>query len=116
MKTLRSRIPLLASRIATASPQSGSTWRAGASSSTARGYGYRWQQARADYLKTHPLCVRCEALDLIEPATTVDHIKAHQGDDLLFWDRDNWQALCTTCHSRDKQREERAAVDANITG
>jgi hypothetical protein len=24
----------------------------------------------------------------------------------LFWRRSNWQALCATHHSRDKQREE----------
>lgn len=28
----------------------------------------------------------------------VDHITPHKGDRGLFWDRNNWQALCKTCH------------------
>jgi hypothetical protein len=27
----------------------------------------------------------------------------------LFWDSTRWQSLCTTHHSRDKQREEAGA-------
>lgn len=68
-------------------------------SSTARGYGYKWQQARAGYLAKHPLCVKCQARGLVVVATDVDHIQAHKGDMTLFWDRDNWQALCAPCHS-----------------
>lgn len=34
-----------------------------------------------------------------EPATDVDHIVPHKGNHELFWDRDNWQALCHHCHS-----------------
>lgn len=33
-------------------------------------------------------------------ATVVDHIKPHRGDQRLFWDEDNWQALCKECHDR----------------
>ena len=61
--------------------------------STERGYGHKWRQAREGYLKKHPTCVKCGA-----PATVVDHIKPHKGDKQLFWDRDNWQALCKRCH------------------
>ncbi len=46
------------------------------------------------------------------PATVVDHIKPHRGDPKLFWDQENWQALCARHHDRDKQREERGrAID-----
>ncbi|WP_232215651.1 HNH endonuclease signature motif containing protein [Paracoccus sp. J55] len=39
-------------------------------------------------------------------ATVVDHIKPHRGDQALFWNWNNWQALCTGCHSSVKQRQE----------
>nr|WP_246414712.1 HNH endonuclease signature motif containing protein [Yoonia ponticola] len=41
-------------------------------------------------------------------ATTVDHIKPHRGDKVLFWDKNNWQSLCTSCHNRHKQRVEQS--------
>ncbi|WP_338153338.1 hypothetical protein [Pseudophaeobacter leonis] len=31
---------------------------------------------------------------------------AHRGDMRLFWDRSNWQPLCTSCHNRRKQQLE----------
>jgi len=68
----------------------------------ARGYNHQWRKARAIYLIAHPVCVMCGA-----PATVVDHIIPHGGDDRLFWDQHNWQALCTPCHSKHKQRLER---------
>lgn len=66
-----------------------------------RGYDHRWRKARLEFLLMHPICAMCG-----QPATVVDHIKPHRGDDRLFWDRTNWQALCRTCHNRHKQREE----------
>ena len=33
-------------------------------------------------------------------ATVVDHIIPHRGDDALFWDQSNWQALCKKCHDK----------------
>lgn len=67
-----------------------------------RGYTSEWQKARAAFLAVHPYCAMCAA-----PATTVDHIVPHKGDDRLFWDKANWQSLCVPCHSRRKQRLER---------
>ena len=32
------------------------------------------------------------------PATVVDHIKPHLGDYGLFWESDNHQSMCKTCH------------------
>ena len=69
-------------------------------SATRRGYGYRWQKQRLHYLQAHPLCVMCQADDMITAATVVDHIKPHKGNDALMWDQNNWQALCKTCHDR----------------
>ena len=44
-------------------------------------------------------------------ATVVDHIVPHKGDEKLFWDRNNWQALCKQCHDRKTLKE-----DVNRTG
>ncbi|KKO71830.1 HNH endonuclease [Kerstersia gyiorum] len=117
-----SRLPSNRQQVS-ANPES---WRNDKRTSTQRGYGYKWQQARAEYLAAHPHCVmcladlgmtdlqpadvivRCAQRALPEPvATVVDHIVPHQGDRHLFWRRSNWQALCTRHHNRDKQRIER---------
>lgn len=86
------------------------SWRDDKASSTARGYGYEWQQARAEHLRAFPLCDMCRKHGRVTAARIVDHIKPHQGDMVLFWNRDNWQSLCTHCHNAVKQRAERANV------
>lgn len=75
-------------------------------SSHQRGYNAEWRKARTFYLVAHPTCVMMCG----NPANTVDHVIPHKGDDRLFWDKSNWQALCTPCHSRHKQRIERKPV------
>jgi 5-methylcytosine-specific restriction protein A len=40
-------------------------------------------------------------------ATEVDHIIPHKGDMKLFWDSDNWQGLCKSCHSKKTAKEQR---------
>ena len=62
-------------------------------SAARRGYGPRWRRARAAYLARHPLCVPCEEAGRLAPATVVDHVVPHRGDQKLFWDEANWQAL-----------------------
>lgn len=81
------------------------SWREG-KSSTQRGYGYKWQKAREKFLKKNPLCVYCQRDGRVTAANVVDHITAHRGDMKLFWKESNWQALCSSCHSSVKQREE----------
>ena len=73
--------------------------------STQRGYGSRWQKARAVYLRRHPLCVECLAHDRVVAATLVDHIIPHRGNRRLFWDEGNWQSLCDDCHNVKRGRE-----------
>lgn len=63
-----------------------------------RGYGHKWQQAREQFLRAHPLCRRHEARGEVVAATVVDHIVPHKGDQDLFWRRSNWQPLCKHCH------------------
>ena len=71
-----------------------------------RGYGYAWQKARKAYLDAHPLCVECMRQGRYVKATDVDHIVPHRGDQKLFWDVGNWQALCHHCHSEKTRRED----------
>lgn len=107
LKTLKSALPVLnTNRVPTM--QSGG-WRTSQQGSTARGYGYRWQQARARHLRAHPLCVMCQAEGRVAAASVVDHITPHRGDQSRFWDESNWQSLCAHHHSGAKQREEAAA-------
>lgn len=82
------------------------TWREGKTTAQ-RGYGGKWQRARAEYLAQHPLCVMCERQGRVVASTVVDHIEPHKGDPKLFWRRSNWQALCKPCHDSVKQRQEK---------
>lgn len=65
-----------------------------------RGYDRKWRQARDSYLRLHPLCVKCKQQGRLTPATVVDHIIPHRGDEHLFWDTRNWQSLCKSCHDQ----------------
>ena len=75
-------------------------------SSNERGYNARWQKARTTFLMHHPLCAECEREDRLTPATVVDHVKAHKGDQTLFWDVSNWQPLCKRHHDIKTARED----------
>ena len=105
LKTLATRLQPQANRIATVVPGS---WRNDKATSTQRGYGYAWQQARLVHLNAHPLCVYCERDDRVTAASVVDHVIPHRGDMTLFWDRNNWQSLCRPCHDIVKKHEESA--------
>ena len=105
LQSLKPRVSNMGSRLTTMQPDS---WRADKNSSE-RGYDYKWQKARKRYLQEHPLCVMCERDGRVTQATVVDHRIPHRGDMTLFWDESNWQSLCATHHSSDKQREERAS-------
>lgn len=65
----------------------------------------KWKRAARRFLELNPLCVDCGELGAVVDATDVDHITPHKGDLKLFWDRNNWQALCHSCHSRKTARE-----------
>ncbi len=61
-------------------------------SAARRGYGPRSRRARAAFLARHPLCAACRAQGRVVPATVVDHVMPHRGDQTLFWDEANWGA------------------------
>lgn len=79
-------------------------------SSSRRGYGSRWRKARSRFLKSNPLCVKCKEAGRLTEATVVDHIIPHRGDETLFWDESNWQALCKKCHDTKTMTEDRYEV------
>lgn len=82
------------------------SWRDGKKSAASRGYDRRWQKARKAFLAKHPFCAECEKNGRYKAATVVDHIKPHRGDYRKFWDTDNWQALCKSCHDKKTARGE----------
>ena len=75
--------------------------------SAERGYGRKWQKARRQFLDAHPLCVECQKSGRYVKATVVDHIIPHRGDQKLFWDQSNWQALCKSCHDHKTMTKDR---------
>jgi 5-methylcytosine-specific restriction protein A len=76
-------------------------------SAWARGYGARWRRARAAFLARHPLCAACQGQGRVVPATVVDHVVPHRGDQRLFWDESNWAPACKRCHDAKTAREGR---------
>jgi len=58
-----------------------------------------WQRIRQRILSEYPFCVLCEAQGIVTKATDIDHILDHIGDTILFYQRNNLQALCKSCHS-----------------
>ncbi len=75
-------------------------------SPTDRGYGSKWVAARNAYIRRNPICAICSKEGIITRATCVDHIIPHRGDMNLFWNqKNNWQSLCKSCHSRKTMKE-----------
>ena len=77
-------------------------------SAASRGYGTRWRKARKMFLNKHPLCqcIECVGQGLIRAATVVDHIIPHKGNQALFWDQGNWQAMAKKCHDKKTASED----------
>lgn len=66
----------------------------------------RWQGLRRYVLNKQPLCVECLKAGVVTPATVVDHIEPHKGNVDLFWDENNLQSLCKSCHDRKTAKED----------
>ncbi len=60
----------------------------------------RWIKGRDKFLYGNPTCVRCGGKSQI-----VDHKMLHSGNEDIFWNEDNWQAMCRSCHGK-KTRED----------
>jgi 5-methylcytosine-specific restriction protein A len=78
--------------------------------SAERGYNSRWRKLSKAYLRKHPLCVKCMQDGRYVPATVVDHITPHRGNEVLMWGETNWQALCKPCHDRKTWTEDKTPV------
>ena len=66
----------------------------------ARGYGRRWQDYSKAFRRQHPLCEQCLRDGRTTASQCVDHIAPVQGAaDPAFWQHDNHQALCNSCHA-----------------
>jgi len=66
-----------------------------------RGYNPAWFKYCSVYLALYPFCVDPFKVHSEQvKSSEVDHITAHRGDQQLFWNHDNHQALCKSCHSR----------------
>ncbi|MCM2455315.1 HNH endonuclease [Rhizobium sp. CG4] len=71
----------------------------------------RWQKLRMSVLiRDRFTCqmVGCGRVDGNTSRLVADHKTPHRGDERLFWDENNLQCLCKTCHDKLKQKEERA--------
>ena len=105
LRTLKSRVPL--ADVQRGTVIQGGSWRADKETAAQRGYGYRWQKERAEFLRANPLCVECGRRGRVVRATVVDHKIPHRGDPVLFWDRSNWQGLCQEDHNEKTKMERR---------
>lgn len=76
----------------------------------------RWTKLRLIHLSAEPLCRMCKDEGRITPATVVDHIKAHKGDETLFWNMGNWQSLCSSHHNSHAQSRDRTGKDTPVIG
>lgn len=59
-----------------------------------------WHRLRIWQLKREPLCRFCRSKGIITQGNDVDHIQDHKGDTELFFDKNNLQTLCRSCHSK----------------
>jgi 5-methylcytosine-specific restriction protein A len=63
-----------------------------------------WRAIRLAHLKQEPLCRICKAAGRVTPATIVDHIEpVNDGGD--FWNENNHQSVCGSCHARKSAKE-----------
>ena len=60
----------------------------------------RWRETSKNFLKMNPYCCKCG-----NRATVVDHIIPHRGNEDLFWNENNYQPLCDSCHKTKTLRE-----------
>lgn len=64
-----------------------------------------WVKYRSKFLSHNPTCYCCG-----QKSNTVDHLKAHKGNDELFFKEDNMIAMCQVCHSTVTQLFDRSAI------
>lgn len=73
----------------------------------------RWQRIRHDQLVREPWCAMCLKKGWYVVATDVDHVIAHEGDPVKFY-QGELQSLCKRCHSRKTAREVRERMGRGV--
>lgn len=110
IKTLKPLVPKMAPRIGYATGDEGGRSRYRDETQAWRGWYKtgKWQRLRWSVLvRDHFTCRTCGSVETNTSQLVADHKTPHRGDEALFWDEDNLQCLCKTCHDTVKQREER---------
>lgn len=67
-----------------------------------------WRNKRKKFLNSNPLCVKCNANDVVTVATVVDHVKSIATGGEKF-DDNNLQSLCKYCHNSKSSSESRVS-------
>jgi hypothetical protein len=80
-----------------------------------RGYDAQWDRASYAFKCEHPLCLGCQAVGRITPATVVDHVEPHHGDMVMFWDQSMWQSSCKWHHDVVKKHLEWLFANGKIS-
>lgn len=66
-----------------------------------------WKKLRIDHISEEPMCRYCLERDgSLVAADIVDHITPHKGDEKKFFNPNNLQSLCESCHNGEKAMEE----------
>lgn len=60
----------------------------------------KWRAMRRNFIANNPNCICCGA-----KATIADHIIAHKGNESLFYNINNLQPMCWSCHSAKTLKE-----------
>lgn len=116
LKSLKPRLPALASRFASqASTETISKSRYRDESLHYRKWykTARWQQLRMEVLTRDKFTCQMVGCGKVTGKTSqlvCDHIQPHRGNERLFWDLSNLQCLCKPCHDRLKQRQEQSSL------
>lgn len=71
----------------------------------------RWRRVAKLHLDSFPLCNPCLLSNKETAATIVHHRIPHHGNPELFWDGDNLESVCSSCHSGIKRMEENYGYD-----
>jgi 5-methylcytosine-specific restriction enzyme A len=75
---------------------------------------HRWKRQSHLFRSTHPRCMMCEEHGVLKASEVTDHKIPHRGNQELFWNQNNWQAVCKDCHDGVKQQIEKSGYDKTI--
>jgi len=74
----------------------------------------RWKKRRRAQLLREPLCKFCLARGVVVPATVVDHVKRHRGNNWNEFITAPVQSLCKPCHDSTKRTIEQRGFSRDV--